>query len=203
LRAVTGFAALLEKRLGTSLDPEAARLLGKVLEGGARMGELIESLLELSRVGRSALSKRRLDLTAMARQVGEELRSGRGAAVEVLPLPEASGDPVLLRQVFANLIGNAIKYSSKRPDARVEVGGRVGETENVYWVKDNGAGFDRAAAKRLFGVFQRFHAAAEFEGVGIGLSLVKRILERHGGSIRAESTPGQGATFTFTLPVTP
>jgi signal transduction histidine kinase len=203
LRAIDGFAGLLAEESAPALGEEGRRHLDRVRDGCRRMDLLIGSLLALSRVTLAPLARRRLDLGALAREVLDEQLASRGrppVTATVGALPAADGDPTLLRQVFTNLIGNALKYSSGRPGPRIEVGGRAGERENVYWVADNGAGFEPSASGRLFGVFQRLHSPREFEGVGVGLSIVKRIVERHGGSVRAEGAVEKGATFTFTLP---
>jgi signal transduction histidine kinase len=164
------------------------------------------NLLAFSRLGRKPLSSRPVDMTELARGALEEVRSQVGsgptpATVEIGPLPAAAGDPVLLRQVWANLLGNAVKYSMQRPVARIEVAYRQGEGgAHEFEVSDNGAGFDMQYAGKLFGVFQRLHKASEFPGTGVGLASVRRILLRHGGRIAAEAEPGRGATFRFSIP---
>ena len=196
LRAVDGYARMLEEDYGERLDDEGRRLLGVVRDSSRRMGQLIDDLLNFARLGRQVPAKQALDMTALAREVAEE--AGRG--VEVASLPPCEGDRGLLRQVWANLIGNAVKYSSKRADARVEVGGRREAGENVYWVRDNGAGFDMRYAAKLFGVFQRLHGDHEFPGTGVGLAIVERVITRHGGRVWAEGRPEEGACFYFSLP---
>jgi light-regulated signal transduction histidine kinase (bacteriophytochrome) len=140
-------------------------------------------------------------MALLAREVlGELGDAARGALVRVYGLPEASADASLMKHVWANLLGNALKYSSKQLEPRVEVGGHCEHDETVYWVRDNGAGFDMRYAHRLFGVFQRLHSETEFPGTGVGLSIVQRIITRHGGRVWAEGRPGAGATFYFSLP---
>ena len=198
LRAVDGYARMLEEDYGATLDAEARRLLGVVRGNARRMGQLIDDLLAFSRLGRQAATIAPVDMMRLAREAAEELKGSR--TLELGALPQAKGDAALLRQVWLNFVGNALKYSSKKPDARVEIGGREEARENVYWVRDNGAGFDMRYADKLFGVFQRLHRAEEFEGTGIGLAIVQRIVTRHGGRVWAEGRPGEGACFYFSLP---
>jgi len=139
-------------------------------------------------------------MTALAAEVVGELNAEGTTRVDLAVLPEASADPALLRQVWGNLVGNALKYSGKRRDARVEIGGRETPAETVYWVRDNGVGFDMRYVEKLFGVFQRLHRAEEFPGTGVGLAIVQRVVARHGGRVWAESRPGEGACFYFALP---
>jgi signal transduction histidine kinase len=200
LRAVDGYARMLEEDHGARLDEEGRRLLGVVRAASARMGKLIDDLLAFSRLGRQAPQRRLLDMTALAREVLAELNGAGLARIELAALPAASADPALLRQVWSNLIGNALKYSGKRSDARVQIGGDQDPEESVYWVRDNGVGFDPRYAAKLFGVFQRLHRAEEFPGTGVGLAIVQRVMARHGGRVWAESTLGEGACFYFSLP---
>jgi signal transduction histidine kinase len=200
LRAVDGYARMLEEDHGARLDGEGRRLLAVVREASMRMGQLIDDLLAFSRLGRQEPSRRPLDMTALAREVLAELNSGARAHVELSALPAASADPALLKQVWSNLVSNALKYSGKRQDPRIEVGGRDAPGESVYWVRDNGVGFDMRYADKLFGVFQRLHRADEFPGTGVGLAIVQRVVARHGGRVWAESKPGEGACFYFSLP---
>ncbi len=200
LRAVDGYARMLEEDYGTRLDAEAQRLIAVVRSSAMRMGRLIDDLLAFSRLGRQQPARARVDMSALAREVADELKTGRNAALELGALPPASADAALMRQVWANLVGNAFKYSAKRPTPRVEIGGCEEAGEAHYWVRDNGVGFDTRYADKLFGVFQRLHRAAEFEGTGVGLATVRLIIHRHGGRVWAESTPGEGACFHFSLP---
>ena len=200
LRAVDGYARMLEEDYGPGLDEEGRRLLGVVRASSRRMGQLIDDLLDFSRLGRQALARRPVDMTALAREVAATLTHGTSLRVEIAPLPRAEADPALLHQVWVNLIGNALKYSGKQAAPRVEIGGREEAGGNVYWVRDNGVGFDMRYAEKLFGVFQRLHGADEFPGTGVGLAIVQRVVARHGGRVWAESRPGEGACFYFTLP---
>ena len=201
LRAINGYASILVDEQKGRLDPESVDMLQRIARGAVRMGELIDDLLTFSRVGRSDLNRMRVDMKAMLRTVVEELhRVNSGATVAIRPLPDVEADPALLRQALLNLVGNALKFSSRRSDAHVEIGFIQEGGLPVYYVKDNGAGFDPEHAGRLFGVFQRLHQEAEFPGTGVGLAIVKRIIERHKGRVWAVSSPGKGATFYFTLP---
>ncbi len=166
------------------------------------MAQLIEGLLQFSRLGRKPLEVAPVDLAALARTVAQDLQQAnpdRAVEIQVSGVPPAMGDRGLLRQVLMHLIGNAFKFTRRRPDARVEVGSREDSGERVYYVRDNGAGFDMRYASRLFGVFQRLHPADEFEGIGVGLALVQRIIHRHGGRVWGEGRVNEGATFSFTL----
>jgi len=198
LRAIDGYARMLDEDYASRLDDEARRLIAVVRSNARRMGQLIDDLLAFSRLGRQQAVSAPVDMTRLARQVADELRGER--AVQCSPLPPVNGDNALLRQVWINLIGNALKYSAKKPDARVEIGAREEVGDNVYWVRDNGAGFDMRYAGKLFGVFQRLHRADEFEGTGVGLAIVQRVVARHNGRVWAEGTPGEGACFFFSLP---
>ena len=200
LRAIDGYARMLEEDYAGRLDAEAQRLIGVVRANARRMGQLIDDLLAFSRLGRQQPARARLDMSALACEVGHDLRGNRPATIEVAPLPPAQADAALLRQVWTNLIGNALKYSAKKAEARVDIGAREDAGETVYWVRDNGAGFDMRYAQKLFGVFQRLHRADEFEGTGVGLAIVQRIVARHGGRVWAEGEPGAGACFYFSLP---
>jgi signal transduction histidine kinase len=200
LRAIDGYARMLEEDYAGRLDDEARRLLDVVRGSAKRMGQLIDDLLAFSRLGRQPTLPQRVEMTQMAREVAEELRGGREIAIEVSPLPPAHVDAALIRQAWLNLIGNALKYSAKKPDARIAIGAAEEGAQNVYWVRDNGAGFDMRYAEKLFGVFQRLHRAEEFEGTGVGLAIVQRIVARHGGRVWAEGKPGEGACFSFALP---
>jgi PAS domain S-box-containing protein len=200
LRAVDGYARMLEEDYQDRLDQEGRRLLGVVREASGRMGRLIDDLLAFSRLGRQAPARRPVDMAALVGEVVTESRGESKAEVELAPLPAASADRTMLKQVWTNLIGNAFKYSGKREGARVEVGGREEPSELVYWVRDNGVGFDMRYADKLFGVFQRLHRAEEFPGTGVGLAIVQRVVARHGGRVWAEGRPGEGACFFFSLP---
>src|SRR5439155_8825673 len=181
---------------------EAELLLNNVRTSVKRMGQLIDDLLRFSRLGRQPLSKRLVNISVLVREALEELRGkqpDRRIEIQISELPDCVGDPSLLRQVLVNLLSNAFKFTRQRENAMIEVGCRQQGAEKVYFVRDNGAGFDMRYAGKLFGVFQRFHRAEEFEGTGVGLSIVQRIIQRHGGRIWAEAEPDKGATFYFTL----
>jgi light-regulated signal transduction histidine kinase (bacteriophytochrome) len=164
------------------------------------MGRLIEDLLAFSRFGRQAVSRQALDMGALARSVADEVRGASGATIALDALPPAQADPLLMRQVWINLVGNALKYSGKRATPEIRIGGKEEPGSSVYWVRDNGAGFDMRYADKLFGVFQRLHRGDEFPGTGVGLAIVQRIVARHGGRVWAEGTPDGGACFWFSLP---
>ena len=202
LRVIDGFSLALLEDHGPSLPAEGQDLLGRVRQQAQRMAQLIEGLLQFSRLGRKPLEVAPVDLAALAQTVAQELQQAnpdRAVEIKVSGVPPAMGDRGLLRQVLRNLIGNAFKFTRRRPNARIEVGSREDNGERVYYVRDNGAGFDMRYASRLFGVFQRLHPADEFEGIGVELALVQRIIHRHGGRVWGEGRVNEGATFSFTL----
>jgi light-regulated signal transduction histidine kinase (bacteriophytochrome) len=200
LRAIDGYARMLEEDYAERLDEEGGRLLAVVRESSQRMGQLIDDLLSFSRLGRQEPMKTAVDTTQLVAEVLADTARDSKAEISVAPLPTVQADRALLKQVWVNLIGNALKYSSKRPDARVEIGAREEPHASVYWVRDNGAGFDMRYAEKLFRVFQRLHHADEFPGTGVGLAIVQRVIGRHGGRVWAEGRPGEGACFYFSLP---
>jgi signal transduction histidine kinase len=200
LRAVDGYARMLEEDYHERLDEEGQRLLRVVRDSSARMGRLIDDLLAFSRLSRQEPAARRVDMAALVAEAAAEARGESRAALELAPLPDADADRAMLKQVWLNLVGNAFKYSAKRADARVEIGAREEVGEVVYWVRDNGVGFDMRYAAKLYGVFQRLHRAEEFPGTGVGLAIVQRVVMRHGGRVWAESKLGEGACFYFSLP---
>ncbi len=168
-----------------------------------KMDRLINALLTLSRIGRKNIELMEIDMAKMAQEVFDEVKilvPEREIQLKINSLPPASGDPAMIRQVFFNLISNAIKFTKIRDIGVIEVDGREEEGENIYSIKDNGAGFDMQFADKLFGAFQRLHTEKEFEGTGIGLATVQRIINRHGGRVWAEGEMNEGATFYFTLP---
>lgn len=202
VRAVVGFSQMLIEDHAEQLDEEARRKLLVIQKEAQRMGVLIDDLLAFSRLGRKAMKVVDIDMTELARSTyesltGQEPRPKLG--LRLAALPRAKGDRVLLGQVWANLISNAVKFSSRREQPQVEISAISDEKEHVYFVRDNGAGFDPRYQSKLFGVFQRLHDSAEFPGTGVGLALVQRIVARHGGRVWAEGRPGEGATFYFTL----
>jgi len=170
------------------------------------MGQLIDALLEFSRMGRSEMRFERVILAELVEDARRELSGdakGRRIDWRVGDLPEVQGDPLMLRQAIVNLLSNAIKYTGTRPKAKIEIGARTNRRETVFFVRDNGVGFDMNYADKMFGVFQRFHRGTEFEGTGIGLANVRRIIHRHSGRAWAEGKPGRGATFYFSIPKPP
>jgi signal transduction histidine kinase len=203
LRAVSGYAMMLKEDYEATFDDEARRITGNILSNVRMMGRLIDDLIEFSRLGKREVRRQVTDMKTLADDCVATLVPAwpeEKFRVDVGPLPVCSGDRDLLRQVWANLIGNAMKYSSKQTDPCVTVGAMEEEAGIVYYVRDNGAGFDMKYADKLFKVFQRLHSQDEFEGTGVGLALVKRILDKHRAQIWAESSPGNGAVFYFRLP---
>ncbi len=203
IRAISGFSSLLIEDHGAALDGEARRKLGIIMAEASRMATLIDDLLAFSRLGRRAIEPHELDMQELARTTFERLGhtdNDKRIDFRLGSLPRAKGDRGLFEQVWANLLSNAIKFSSKKETPVVEVGGISAENEHVYFVRDNGAGFDAAYRERLFGVFQRLHHDHEFPGTGVGLALVHRIVTRHGGRVWADGELGRGATFHFTVP---
>jgi signal transduction histidine kinase len=200
VRAIKGFAAILDEQHGTRLDADGRRLTTAIRESADRCGQLIEDLLTFARLGRQPLATRKVELDALVRQAIQELgdaANGRRIEFEVGELGSADADPALLKQALANLLGNAIKFTRDRDPAVIEVGRR--QDAAVFYVKDNGVGFDMRESGRLFGVFQRLASARDYEGTGVGLAIVHKVVERHGGRVWAEASPGAGATFFFTL----
>ena len=208
LRRVDGFCQMFLDDFGAGIPPEGLRILDSARAGAVHMGQLIDALLRFARYSRQPLQTRPVQTAALVRRIAAELQQelqGRSVELQIGELPDCIADGALLEQVFTNLISNALKFTAGRPQAQIVVGVRseaeAAAAEHVYFVKDNGVGFDMRYADRLFGVFQRLHSQNEFEGTGIGLSIVHRIIRRHGGRIWAESRPQEGATFYFSLPV--
>jgi PAS domain S-box-containing protein len=200
---IAGFVEMLKGDIGPKLDERSRRHLETICHSAEHMGRMIADLSTLSRLGRADLHKVRLNVGDIVKDVQRELAAGlqdRTVRWNVGELPEAYVDPVLLRQVFVNLLSNALKFTRPRAEAEIEIGTRPDDTEDIIYVRDNGVGFDLKYASKLFGVFQRLHSASEFEGTGTGLASSRRIIQRHGGRIWAESTPDAGATFYFSLP---
>lgn len=201
VRHISTFSHLLADEHGAQLDDEGKAILSRIVGGCRRMDELIAGLLDFSRVNSQDVHHELIKPALLVQEVLAELQPelvNRNATIIVNELPECSADYLLIKQVYANLIGNAVKYTGKTADARIEIGADKKSGETVYYVRDNGPGFDMAYADKLFGVFQRLHGR-EFEGTGIGLATVKRIVRRHGGRVWAEAAVGSGATFYFTL----
>ncbi len=204
LRAIDGFTRILIEDHGENLDAEGRRITEVIRNNTQKMGRLIDDLLAFSRLGRQAVKQRRIDMTALARSAFEESSSAepdRKIRLEMSDLPPTTGDAALLEQVWLNLMTNAVKYTRNMDEAVIEVSGKVVEGEVIYSVHDNGVGFDMKYVDKLFGVFQRLHTSTEFEGTGVGLALVSRVVKRHKGRVWAESVKDAGATFSFALPV--
>jgi len=203
LRAVDGFSGLLEERCGKILDAESSRFLGVVRENTKRMDQLIKDLLFFSKAGRNELRKSNLDMASISKKVFDDLTKSEESPKPVLSLhtlPLAFADEGLIKQVWKNLLENAIKYSRSKPNPIIEIGSYPKENFQVYFIRDNGVGFNQDYSHKLFTVFQRLHNPDEFEGSGIGLAIVKRIIQRHNGEIWAEGKEDEGATFFFSLP---
>jgi light-regulated signal transduction histidine kinase (bacteriophytochrome) len=204
LRHIDGFLELLQKRMAATPDEQSQHYMATISEAAKRMGTLIDDLLSFSRMGRHELSKMPVDLGALAQEVIRELEPDtrdRSIQWHIADLPVVLGDRAMLRMALVNLISNALKFTRPRPQAEIEIGCERGAAaETIVFVRDNGVGFDLAYVDRLFGVFQRLHHADEFEGTGIGLANVRRIINRHGGRTWAQGAVDQGATFYFSLP---
>jgi two-component system sensor histidine kinase/response regulator len=205
LLAMRGFAKVLEEDYSPQVDEGGREIVNIILERCERMDQLIAGLLAFSQAGHQPVNRVPIDMTALANAAAAEvLASYTGAAPTMLigELPACAADSAVIRQVWCNLIGNALKYSAKRADPRIEITGRITNGEAIYQVQDNGAGFDMRYVDKLFGVFQRLHSTEEFSGTGVGLAIVQRIIVRHGGRIWAQSAPDSGACFEFSLPLT-
>jgi len=204
LRHIAGFADMLRDHLGDGTDSTGRHYLETIFRSAERMGRLIDELLAFSRLGRASMELVPVNLDQLVAEVRLTLLAecrGRSVTWNIVPLPEVRGDLTMMRQVFANLLGNAVKYSRRQPEAVIEIGTfRNQATDVVIFVRDNGAGFDMRHAGKLFGVFQRLHRESEFEGTGVGLAHVRRIVNRHGGRVWAEAYPDRGATFYLSLP---
>jgi light-regulated signal transduction histidine kinase (bacteriophytochrome) len=194
---------ILQSEATGKLDESSRQHLQTVADSATNLGHLIDALLDFSRMGRTEMHEQLVSLAALVEEARHELRhdlKDRDIEWRIAELPEAQGDPFLLRQVFVNLLSNAIKYTRTRHQAKIEIGATVTEQEIVVFIRDNGVGFDMQYGDKLFGVFQRLHTAREFDGTGIGLANVRRIIHRHGGRTWAEGKVGSGATFYFSLP---
>ncbi len=204
LRAIDGYARMILRKQGAHFDEDTRKKFAGIRDNARMMGQLIEDLLAFSRLGRAPLSTSDLDVEALVAEVWGDLQvvnPGRRIDFKVADLPAGKADRALLKQVFVNILSNAVKFTKGREKAFVEVGGHRNEKEIVYFVKDNGVGFDMTYHNKMFGVFQRLHSSEDYEGTGIGLALVQRIIHRHGGRIWAEGKVDGGATFHFTLPM--
>ncbi|MGH7845643.1 MAG: sensor histidine kinase, partial [Candidatus Binatia bacterium] len=203
LRGINGFAQALLEDCAGQLDEEGKSHLARVCAASQHMGELIDDLLSLSRVTRKEMRRDKVDLSALASSIAAELKQTqlpRSVEFVITPGLVAEGDISLLRVVMRNLLDNAWKFTAKQAQARIEFGRAAGNGQSNYFVRDNGAGFDMAYSGKLFGAFQRLHSTTEFEGTGIGLATVQRIIHRHGGRVWGEGVPERGATFYFSLP---
>lgn len=202
LRAISGFSQILLEDYGSQLDEEGKGYLERIGRNVIRMRDLIDDILDFSRMSRRGMSKEKVDMTALVKEVFEEVRGsapGRSIVLQMNELLPATADRSLIYQVLVNLLSNAIKFTAQRAEAKIEVTSINKGEENLYCVKDNGIGFDMKYASQLFGVFQRLSGSEKFEGTGIGLAIVKRIIVRHGGRVWAESEPGEGTSMYFTL----
>ena len=203
LRAVHGYARILKEDFGTQLDPEASRVMNNIMNSATKMGQLIDDLLSFSRLGRKELVKITIPMQEMVENLCQESKKEqalRNIAFKINELQPALGDSTAIKQVWVNLISNAVKYSKLKDKTLIEIGSAVKGAEIVYSIKDNGAGFDMRYAGKLFGVFQRLHSDETFDGTGVGLAIVHRIISKHGGKVWAEGEVNHGATFHFSLP---
>lgn len=202
LRTVNGFAGIVLEDFGSQIPEEGKRYLERIRDGGARMGVLIDDLLAFARLSRQPVNRQNVDTARLVQNAIDELkpqRDGRQIEIRIGNLPPCEGDAALLKQIWVNLISNAIKYTRGRAPAIIEIGCTHNNGATTYLVRDNGAGFDMKYVNKLFGVFQRLHRTDEFEGTGVGLAIVQRIVHRHGGRVWAEAEVNHGATFCFTL----
>jgi signal transduction histidine kinase len=202
LRSISGYAMILKEDYASGLDEEANRITDKIISNARKMGHLIDDLISFSQMARKEIRHQAVNMDRLVETCVEELTQQTPVnkyRLQIHPLPPCVGDEALIKQVWLNLISNAMKYSSKKPEPTIEIGSQNGTSINEYFVRDNGAGFDMKYSHKLFGVFQRLHSNKEFDGSGIGLALVKRIISRHNGDIRAEAAIGQGATFYFSI----
>lgn len=203
LRHIDGFVELLTKQLSPTMDEKNRRYFSIISDSAKQMGKLIDDLLVLSRTGRAEMRTMTVNLERLVKEIVDELGSetaGRDILWKISPLPEVQGDSSLLKQALVNLLSNALKFNHTRKQARIEIGHTLNNDETIIFVRDNGVGFDMRYVDKLFGVFQRLHTTSEFEGTGIGLAIVQRIIQRHGGRTWAEGEVNQGATFYFSLP---
>lgn len=204
LRAIDGYTRILLEDFGDRIDEEGKRVIDVITHNAIKMGQLIDNLLDFSRLGRKELVKLQINTHHLVASIITDLKrqtADRQITWDIKPLPPSTGDVNMLKQVWINLVSNAVKYTRDQPQARVEIGNLPADNESIFYVKDNGVGFDMQYSSKLFGVFQRLHSEEEFEGTGVGLAIVQRIVTRHGGRIWAEGEPGVGATFFFSLPL--
>ena len=204
LRAIDGFSRILVEDYQETLDDEGERLIDIIRENTKKMGQLIDDILQLSRAGRHEINLAKIDMETLIQTVFNELKQSnpeRDIIMDIEPLPQVYADRTLLQQVISNLLANSIKFTSLRETAHIKVGFQVGKKEYIYYVQDNGVGFNMKYSGKLFGLFQRLHGQNEFEGTGVGLSIVQRIIRRHGGDVWGEGEVDKGATIYFSLPV--
>lgn len=201
LRIIQGYGKMLIKTAATKLDESEMENIKDMVGNARRMGTLVDDLLDFSRLGRTQLTKTQVNMDEVVKNVIKEIKTSdpNSAEIKIEGLDKASCDPVLIKQVWTNLISNAVKYSRKTEKPVIEIGSTGVNGQQLFFVKDNGAGFDMAYADKLFGVFQRLHKVTEYEGTGVGLALVHRIVTKHGGKIWADAKTNEGATFYFTL----
>jgi light-regulated signal transduction histidine kinase (bacteriophytochrome) len=202
LRTIHGFSQILLDEHASQLPPEGQRYLRMVHSGAGQLGSLIDDLLTFSRLGRQALERKPVDTRRLVEQIIEHHQKDqpeREVEFALGELPPCEGDPSMIRSVWTNLLSNAVKFTRPRSPGRIEVGSSASPEGQVYFVRDNGVGFDMTYAHKLFGVFQRLHRSEDFEGTGVGLAIVQRVTSRHGGRVWAESKVGEGTTFFFTL----
>jgi len=202
LRGIDGFSSILLEDYSGKIDKEGRRLLNVIRENIKKMGHLIDDLLAFSRIGRHELDRSDIDMKTLANSIYQELTSGperERISFSVADLPPLNGDASMMRQLWYNLISNALKFSSKKEKAKIEIGFKCEDGNNIYFIRDNGVGFDMKYYGKLFGVFQRLHSEAEYKGTGVGLAIVKSIVTKHGGKIRAESELNVGTTFYFSV----
>jgi len=204
LRSINGYAQMIQDDHAQTFNDDAKRMLNVIRNNAKKMGMLIDDLLAFSRMGRKEITRVSIDFNKLLEPIITETKQNAPVKTQIVlnSLPATQGDPALLSQVYINLISNAVKYSAKKDNPKVEIGAEEKDDEIVYYVKDNGAGFDMQYAHKLFGVFQRLHSNEEFEGTGVGLAIVQRIIVKHGGKVWAEGKPDEGAAFYFSLPKT-
>ncbi|MDO8303930.1 MAG: ATP-binding protein, partial [Sedimentisphaerales bacterium] len=203
LRVIDGYAQLLLEDYATKLDDNGKDLITKIRSSSEQMRKIIEDLLSFSRLGNQEIKKEYLAMGPMVKEVCDELKQAvpnRSITCTIQELPDSRADEATMRLVWSNLLSNAIKYTGPKKEAIIEIGSTSDKDKITYFVKDNGVGFDMKNVNKLFNIFQRLHSVEEFEGTGVGLANVKRIIERHGGTVSAEGKVGEGSTFSFTLP---
>lgn len=204
LRSIAGYSQMLLEEHAPETSAEIQKLLHVIGSNADRMTQLIENLLAFAKLGKREIIRRKVDMDQLLRTVVEEIKkteAGRKADWKIQPLHPCHGDANLIEQVLINLVSNAVKYSTKKDHPIIEIGSILTEKECQYYIKDNGTGFDMTYAYKLFGVFQRLHKASDYEGTGVGLAIVQRIISKHGGSVTAEGVVNEGATFSFSIPI--